>query len=115
MKDTPRVGVRWPTARVTRGADDVAIDLDLAGFAPDELDVEAAGSDVTIRGHGANGLERHFELRLRLPPEADADRLRAWIDQGELEIRAPLRRPARRHRVGLERRERLVHAAATPS
>lgn len=34
MENTPRVGVRWPTARVTRGADHVAIDLDLAGSRP---------------------------------------------------------------------------------
>ena len=72
------------------------------GYAEKELTIEAFDHTVAISGERKvveerkektfrlhERLEKHFERRFELPPEADTEHLRAVFEKGVLEVHAP--------------------------
>jgi HSP20 family molecular chaperone IbpA len=88
------------------------VEFDVSGFAQDELTLEATGRQITVRGDHPEPDEGGAELRLhepqpleeslRLPDDADPERISAVYDHGALEIHVR-RRPFRSRSVPIER------------
>ena len=87
--------------------DEYVATVDVSDFDDEELAVEVIGRDIVVRAdhfdradHPLAGPER-LEESLRLPDDADGDRIAASFLPGALEIRAR-RRKTRRHRISIE-------------
>jgi HSP20 family molecular chaperone IbpA len=106
-------GHRLPVhARVRESDAEYRIELAIPEFVECELEVEALGQRLTVRGDQAEvpedegkafRLHERLEESFRLPDDADPDRVRAFYRHGTLEIRAPRTRLASRS-VPVERR-----------
>lgn len=92
-------------ARVREEEGRYVVELDVSDFRDGELEVEAIGPIVTVRGEQiepaqdeglAFRLRERFEESFRLPDDVDPDGLTAHYRHGLLEIHAPRRRLARR-------------------
>ena len=90
-----------PAADVYETEDEVVVELEVPGFAEQELTVEVADHTLVVKGEQAETtdekrktyrlherLERTFERRFLLPPEADTRKLSAEFAQGVLAVRA---------------------------
>src|SRR3990170_7475499 len=91
-----------PAADVYETKDEFVVELEVPGFAESELSVDAFDHTVVVKGTRAEQkdvadrrfrlherLEREFERRFELPPEADTDKLEAVFERGVLELHAP--------------------------
>jgi len=92
-------------ARVREEEGRYVVELDVSDFTEGELEVEAIGPIVTVRGEQieldkdeglAFRLRERFEESFRLPDDVDPDGLTARHRHGLPEIHAPRRRLARR-------------------
>ena len=103
-----------PAADVYETEDEFVLELEVPGYEEKELTIEAfdhtvaiAGerreveekSDKTFRLH--EWLEKHFERRFELPPEADTKHLRAAFEKGVLEVHAPKSREAKPRKIAI--------------
>jgi HSP20 family protein len=83
--------------------DKVVIRADLPGIDPKDVDVTVSGDTLTIRckrehrqeGEGRDYLHREisygvFERSVKLPARVDADQIKAWYENGVLELTAPV-------------------------
>lgn len=91
-----------PAADVYETEDEFVLELEVPGYAQNELTIEAFDHTVTIAGERADveeksdklfrlheRLEKHFERRFELPREADTKHLKAVFENGVLELHAP--------------------------
>lgn len=96
------------------------IAMDVADFTPAELRVQIDRERLTITGDrpaiGPFEIREHLDESLRLPTGLDAERARAFFDEGTLRVEVPKWRAA--HRVIPVERERpgfaRINAEATP-
>ena len=90
-----------PAADVYETEDEVVVELEVPGFAEQELTVEVADHTLVVKGEQAETtdekrktyrlherLERTFERRFLLPPEADTRKLSAEFAHGVLTVHA---------------------------
>ncbi|MEV1287791.1 Hsp20/alpha crystallin family protein [Micromonospora sp. NPDC049679] len=86
----------------------------LPGVAPEEVAVEVAGGELSIRARseaevnadngmpGTGSVQRGFEYQVRLPADVDAERVDAVMDHGLLTVTLP-RGPASRRSITVGR------------
>ena len=93
-----------PAADVRRDGDGYVIEMEVPGFKPEEIDVEAHDNVLTIQGERSaeteekkedNGYIRRerrygkFTRRFTLPAGADADAIAAQVKDGVLHVAVP--------------------------
>ena len=91
-----------PAVDVYETKDEFVLELEVPGYEEKELTIEAFDHTVAIAGERSEveeksdkvfrlheRLEKHFERRFELPPEADTKRLKAVFENGVLEVHAP--------------------------
>jgi len=104
-----------PAADLYEAKSEVIVELDVPGFDEDELALEVSDHTLTIKGdrtaeteenektfHLRERLERHFERRFALPPEADLDRVEARFRTGVLEVHVPKSEPIKARKIPIE-------------
>ena len=91
-----------PAADMYETEKELVVELDVPGFEEKELGLEVSDSTLTIKGERTSEkaerdksfylherLEKHFERRFKLPPEADLDHVEAKFHTGVLEVHVP--------------------------
>ena len=91
-----------PAADLYETAGEVIVKLDVPGFDEQELAIEVADHTLTVTGERKEEkeekektfylherLERRFERRFTMPPEADLDKVEAVFGKGVLEVHVP--------------------------
>jgi HSP20 family protein len=91
-----------PAADMYETEKELVVELDVPGFEENELALEVSDSTLTIKGERKKEkeqkeksfylherLEKHFERRFKLPPEADLDQVEATFRTGVLEVHVP--------------------------
>jgi HSP20 family protein len=101
-----------PAADMYETEKELVVELDVPGFDEKELALEVSDSTLTIRGERKKEkeqkeksfylherIEKHFERRFKLPPEADLDHVEATFRTGVLEVHVPKLEPAKARKV----------------
>lgn len=101
-----------PAADMYETEKELVVELDVPGFEEQELQLEVTDSTLTVKGEKTEEkegkektfylherLERHFERRFKLPPEADLDHVEARFRTGVLEVHVPKVEEARARKV----------------
>ncbi len=109
-------GVWMPVADVLETADSYVIELELPGLAREQIEIQAHGDELVVRGersgclHGKpetfHRLERHhgpFARGFRFAEEVDPDHIRAEFTDGLLRLLVPKAGPRRTTRIRVER------------
>jgi len=91
-----------PAADVYETAEEFVVELEVPGYEEKELGIEISDHMLTVKGERKEikeegdktfrlheRLEKEFERRFKLPPEADTLKLSAIFRQGVLEVHAP--------------------------
>ena len=91
-----------PAVDVYETEHEFVLELEVPGYEEKELTIEAFDHTVAIAGERSEveeksdkvfrlheRLEKHFERRFELPPEADTKHLKAVFENGVLEVHAP--------------------------
>lgn len=91
-----------PAADVYETKDEFVVELEVPGYEEKELTIEAFDHTIVVKGERAEvkeelektyrlheRLEREFERRFELPPEADTEHVKAVFVKGVLEVHAP--------------------------
>lgn len=91
-----------PPSDVYETDDEYVVELEVPGFEPEELGIEVSDHQLTVKGERKAAkdeqkkafrlherLERQFERRFQLPPEADTEHAQAMFVKGVLEVHAP--------------------------
>ncbi|HXV96215.1 MAG TPA: Hsp20/alpha crystallin family protein [Gaiellaceae bacterium] len=94
--------VPLPAADVFERGDEFVVELEVPGFEEKELEIQVTDHTLVVSGrraeekedeekayHRRERLEKSFERRFALPPEADVDAVTADFEKGVLEIHAP--------------------------
>jgi HSP20 family molecular chaperone IbpA len=109
-----------PHACVREQPGEYLIQLDVSDFTESELEMEALGPQLTVRGdqrettedHGeAFRLHERLEESFRLPDDADPDQIKVFFKHGTLEIHAPRTRLEPR-RLPIEHQRYLINPNA---
>jgi HSP20 family protein len=92
-----------PAADVYERNGEFFYELEVPGFEEEDLAIEITDHVLAIKGERKEKtdeakkafrlherLERHFERRFEIPPEADVDKLTAEFKQGVLRVSTPL-------------------------
>ncbi|MGH3078053.1 MAG: Hsp20/alpha crystallin family protein [Gaiellaceae bacterium] len=101
-----------PAADMYETEKELVVELDVPGFDEKELALEVSDSTLTIKGERKKEkeqkeksfylherIEKHFERRFKLPPEADLDHVEATFRTGVLEVHVPKLEPAKARKV----------------
>jgi len=101
LQGSRRVGF-LPAADVVVSENDIVLTLDVPGLTADDLEIEALGGELVVRGErkapqvGENSTWAHserafgtFERRIRLPKGVDTDGIAATMDNGVLSLLVP--------------------------
>jgi HSP20 family protein len=96
-----------PAADLYEAKGEVIVELEAPGFDEKELALEVSDHTLIITGERRaekeekdksfyvhERLEKRFERRFVLPPEADLDHVKATFDKGVLEVHVPKLEPA---------------------
>jgi HSP20 family protein len=91
-----------PAADVYETPEEFVVELEVPGYEEQELGIEVSDHVLTVKGERKETkqaedkafllherLEKFFERRFQLPPEADTQKLTARFEQGVVEIHAP--------------------------
>ena len=110
-------GAWVPPLDIYETKDRYVVNVELAGVAPDAVDVSIEDSTLTIRGERTfyrevpeeafHRVERRygsFARSLTLPPTADADRIQASFDKGVLRIEVPKAETAKPRKIAIKAR-----------
>ncbi|HEY5660038.1 MAG TPA: Hsp20/alpha crystallin family protein [Gaiellaceae bacterium] len=94
--------VLLPAADIYETGAEYVVELEVPGFARDELAIEVTDHQLTVKGRRKvaedqtektfrlrERLEHEFERRFVLPAAADAEHVHATFEQGVLEVHAP--------------------------
>lgn len=92
----------FPAADIYETEAEYVIELEVPGFAEDELSIEVSDRLLTITGKHesareeqertyrlAERMQMEFERRFELPSEVDADKMKATFREGVLELHTP--------------------------
>jgi HSP20 family protein len=105
-----------PAADMYETETELVVELDVPGFEEKDLALEVTDSTLTIKGERTKEkeekeksfylherLERHFERRFKLPPEADLDHVQATFRTGVLEVHVPKLQEAKARKIEITR------------
>lgn len=94
-----------PAADIYENENEFLVHVDVPGVRPDTIDVQALGTELTVRAEQAPAsvdtaaMITAFERVVQLPGEVDATTASARVDNGVLEIRIQKSPSARRTRI----------------
>ena len=101
-----------PAADIYETKDEFVVELEVPGYEEKELGIEIFDHTVSVKGERKEvkektersfllheRLEREFERRFQLPPEADTERVSATFATGVLELHAPKLAESKPHTV----------------
>jgi HSP20 family protein len=104
-----------PAADMYETETELVVELDVPGFEEKELELEVSDSILTVTGEKTEEkeqkektfylherLEKHFERRFKLPPEADLDHVEAKFRTGVLEVHVPKVEEAKARKVEIK-------------
>ena len=101
----------YPALNVWDAGDAVCVEAEVPGIKKDDLEILAAGNELTIKGrrmplegenlvyHRQERPTGEFTRVLTLPVEVDADRVEAVVDNGVLTIRLPKAEAAKPRKI----------------
>ena len=105
-----------PAADVYEREGEFVVELEVPGFEERELGIEVIDHTLTIKGERMERkeekeksfvlkerLEKKFERRFALPPEADTEHLKAIFNKGVLEVHAPKTPEAKPHKIEISK------------
>jgi HSP20 family protein len=103
-----------PAADAYETDDEYVVELEVPGFEEQELQIEVSDHALSIKGRRERTkeektkeyslherLEREFDRRFVLPPEADTEHLKAIFAKGVLEVHAPKIKSAKPKQVAI--------------
>jgi HSP20 family protein len=103
-----------PAADMYETEKELVVELDVPGFEENELELEVSDSTLTIKGERTREaeekersfylherLEKHFERRFKLPPEADLEHVEAKFGTGVLEVHVPKIEPVKARKIAI--------------
>ncbi len=106
-----------PAVDVYETEHEFVLELEVPGYEEKELTIEAFDHTVAIAGERSEveeksdkvfrlheRLEKHFERRFQLPPEADTKHLKAVFENGVLEVHAPKSPQVKPHKIAIGKR-----------
>ena len=106
-----------PAVDVYETEHEFVLELEVPGYEEKELTIEAFDQRSRSRASGARSseksdkvfrlherLEKHFERRFELPPEADTKHLKAVFENGVLEVHAPKSPQVKPHKIAIGKR-----------
>jgi HSP20 family protein len=108
---TPIVEGKWAPAVDIEEADDAyVVEADLPGVKRNDVNIELVGNELTITGEikereRKGALRRqtrrigHFEYRVTLPNQVDAEKIEANLADGVLTVRVPKAERAQRRKI----------------
>jgi HSP20 family molecular chaperone IbpA len=89
----PVVADEWPCAEIHTTPSHVVIDIETAGFGPEDLEVDVEGHSLIVLGKPEHGHEgAAFSFTFQLPPETNLERVHATFLDGVLTVKGPLLR-----------------------
>jgi len=104
-----------PAADLYETESEVVVELDVPGFEEKELSLEVTDHTLTVKGERTKEkeekdksfylrerIERHFERRFMLPPEADLEHVEAKFGTGVLEVHVPKLEPMKARTIPIE-------------
>jgi HSP20 family protein len=104
-----------PAADMYETETELVVELDVPGFEEKELALEVSDSTLIIKGERTKEreekeksfylherLEKHFERRFKLPPEADLDHIQATFHTGVLEVHVPKVEEAKARKIEIK-------------
>lgn len=106
-------GPSWaPLADVTETGDAYVAEIELPGVSKDDINVELTGAELAITGdyraaeREGRALRRgrrggHFEYRVLLPGQAEADKITASLADGVLTVTVPKAEADKPHRIAI--------------
>lgn len=116
-----------PRINVKRSGDDLAVNVELAGIKPEDVDIEFTEGVLTISGERKAATEREgegwmiressygsFERSIALPESVDPASIKADFHDGMLEIHVPRAMEAARPKTTKIAIEGAAQAAASP-
>jgi len=100
--DTGWTPMPLPAADVYETKEEFVVELEVPGYEEKELGIEVSDHVLTVKGERMEvkdeedktfrlheRLEKEFERRFKLPPEANTEKVSAIFKQGVLEVHAP--------------------------
>jgi HSP20 family protein len=106
-----------PAVDVYETEDEFVLELEIPGYEEKELTIEAFDHTLAIAGERSEAeeksdkvfrlherLEKHFERRFELPPEADTKHLTAVFENGVLEVHAPKSAQVKPRKIAIGKR-----------
>jgi len=104
-----------PAADMYETEKELVVELDVPGFEEKELALEVSDHMLTIKGERIKEkeekdksfflherLEKHFERRFTLPPEADTEHIDATFHTGVLEVHVPKIEQAKARKIEIK-------------
>ena len=104
-----------PAADMYETETELVVELDVPGFEEKELALEVSDHMLTIKGERIKEkeekdksfflherLEKHFERRFTLPPEADTEHIDAMFHTGVLEVHVPKIEQAKARKIEIK-------------
>ena len=106
-------GLWSPLVDIEETDDAWLVEAELPGVKQEDIEVEVSDSELAISGElkerERKGILRrrtrrtgHFDYRVTLPGEADAERIEASLKEGVLSVRVPKLERARRRRIEIK-------------
>jgi HSP20 family protein len=105
-----------PPSDVYETDDEYVVELEVPGFEQEELGIEVTDHQLTVKGERKEikdqqekafrlheRLERQFERRFQLPPEADTEHVQAKFVKGVLEVHTPKLAVSRSKKIEITR------------
>ena len=107
-------GAGWaPLVDIEEQDDSYVLDVELPGVKREDVDIEVAGNELSIRGEiqekeRKGALRRRtrrtgrFEYRVRLPEQVDSSKIEASLEQGVLTLRVPKSERQQRQKIEIK-------------
>ena len=102
----------YPCAELHKTDVSFAIEVEMPGCDPEDLEVEVDGDRVTVLGRPSNLNPRPFTFIFELPGDANLERLHALFGEGVLLITAPRLPRAAKRSIPIET-PHLIHPEAS--
>lgn len=116
LEDIGVVTALLPATDIYETAEEFVVELEAPGYEEKEISIEITDHTLTVTGERIERIEdagrafqvrgrlqRKFERRFKLPPEADTEHIKAVFEKGVLEVHAPKRENVTTRKVAISK------------